>query len=98
MREVKSLGLNSSPEDRLYFEIAYLRERVKNLELIVHELTRNRINKELVDGWITATHDRGFTPSVSAIEGRGERIAALLDVWPAEQYPSSRWPQKSRPT
>lgn len=97
-KQVDHLPLTATNEDRLLFEIRWLTERVRNLELIVHEMMRNRINPELADGWLKTAHDKGgWTPSVSQIEGRGKQIAALLDVWPAEQYPASVWPPKPDP-
>ena len=97
-RRVDHLSLQASNEDRLLFEINWLTERVRNLELIVHELLQNRINKEIADAWLQTAHDKaGFTPSIHQIQGRGERIAAVLDAWPADQYASSVWPAKPDP-
>jgi hypothetical protein len=97
-KKVDSLGLNASDEDRLLFEINWLTQRVRNLELIVHELLRDRINKELADGWVDTANDKGgWTPTIDQIKGRGEWIAAVLDAWPADKSPSSVWPTKPKP-
>ena len=95
--KVTKLGLMPTGEERLLFEIAWQSERIKNLELIVHELLRNRINKELADGWLEATNSPGFTPTIDQIDGRGKQIAALLDIWPASEFDSSVWPEKPDP-
>ena len=92
-KDVQSLGLASSNEDRLLFEVRWLSERVRNLELIVHELMRGRVNKEIADGWTKSSVDRGWTPSINQIEGRGEQIAFLLDQV-APDKSGMQWPSK----
>lgn len=94
-KTVDSLGLMPTDEEKLLFELNWLRHRVRNLELIVHELMRDRINPEISEAWLKSAHDKGgFTPSVSQIEGRGKHIAEFLDVWPASEFATSQWPAK----
>jgi len=77
--DVTGLSMTPTDEEKFNFEIAFLRERVKNLELIVQELLRGRIAEGFVEGWVANCQTPGFTPMLASAQGHGERIAKLLD-------------------
>ena len=93
LNKPKSLSLMATNEEKLAFEVEWLNLRVANLEEIVTELLRGRVNKELVDGWLNTTRSPGFQASSAMIESRGKQIAYAIDRYPAENTQKT-WPAK----
>ena len=87
-----SLPFTPTDRERFEFEITHLRQRVSELEDIVHELLRGRINKEIADGWRDTARNPGLPSSTSGLKGRGAQIADVLDRF--EGQPSQQWPEK----
>ena len=71
-------AFDPGPDNVQKFQIAWLHRRVENLEALVFELLRDRVNYEQLEGYRKTLENPGFTPSSNDIKNRGVQMAAYM--------------------
>lgn len=84
-------AMGATKEQLSQFQIAWLTRRVENLEDIICELLRDRVNHELLEGYMKSLSNPGFGPNSSYIKDRGKQIANMMDRGTKENM---GWPPK----
>lgn len=94
--EDKTLPLAAATSDQVRdFQIAWLNRRVENLEAIVFELLRGRVNYEGLEGYKKTLANPGFGPTSAFLKDCGSRFAwEAQQAWPEENL---GWPPVSKP-